>query len=90
MARFINSRCFGLRTAPPIGGEWAFLSLPSASHKFLTEFLEVGGVLTVVEILGVRQAREVDKAECLKLLTCIASAGRHYKEIICQSYGMSC
>jgi hypothetical protein len=29
------------------------------SHKFLTEFLEVGGVLTVLEILGLKQAKQV-------------------------------
>ena len=28
-------------------------------HKFLAEFLEVGGVLTVLEILGLKQAKEV-------------------------------
>ena len=57
------------------------------SHRFLEEFLEVGGVLTVVEILSVKQARETDKTEALKLLTCVASAGRQYKEIICEGYG---
>ena len=28
-------------------------------HKFLAEFLEVGGILTVLEILGLKQAKEV-------------------------------
>ena len=31
----------------------------SFRHKFLAEFLEVGGVLTVLEILGLKQAKEV-------------------------------
>ena len=31
------------------------------SHRFLAEFLEVGGVLTVLEILGLRQAKEVKR-----------------------------
>ena len=56
-------------------------------HKYLAEFLEVGGVLTVLEILGLKQAKEQDKAEALRLLTSIADAGRKYKEIICESYG---
>lgn len=56
-------------------------------HKFLAEFLEVGGVLTVLEILGLKQAKEVDKAEALRLLTYVATAGRKYKELICESYG---
>ena len=58
-------------------------------HKFLAEFLEVGGVLTVLEILGLKQAKECDKAEALRLLTCVADAGRKYKEIICESYGIT-
>jgi len=59
------------------------------SHRFLEEFLEVGGVLTVVEILSVKQAKDSDKTEALKLLACVASAGRQYKEIICEGYGWS-
>jgi len=57
------------------------------SQHFLEEFLEIGGVLTVVELLGVKQAKESDKTEALKLLMCIASAGRQYKELICEGYG---
>ena len=53
----------------------------------MAEFLEVGGVLTVLEILGLKQAKEEDKAEALRLLTCVANAGRKYKELICESYG---
>jgi len=64
-----------------------FVRCNFVSHRFLEEFLEVGGVLTVVEILGVKQAKECDKTEALKLLLCVASAGRQYKEIICEGYG---
>ena len=56
-------------------------------HKFLAEFLEVGGVLTLLEILGLKQAKEEDKAQSLRVLMCIANAGRKYKELICESYG---
>jgi len=59
----------------------------ACSHQFLQEFLEVGGVLTVLEILSVKQARESDKNEALKLLHCVASAGRQYKEVICEGHG---
>ena len=59
------------------------------SHKFLAEFLEVGGVLTVLEILGLKQAKEEDKMEALRLLTYVANAGRKHKELICESYGKS-
>jgi len=37
--------------------------------------------------LGLRQAKEADKAEALRLVTCVANAGRKYKELICESYG---
>ena len=53
----------------------------------MTEFMEVGGTLTLLEIIGLKQAKEHDKAEALKCLHHIANAGRKYKELICESYG---
>lgn len=53
----------------------------------MAEFLEVGGVLTLLEIIGLKQAKEVDKLEALNCLICIANAGRKYKELVCESYG---
>ena len=47
----------------------------------------MGGVLTVLEVVGLRGAREGCKAEALCLLTSIASKGRQYKELLCESYG---
>ncbi|KAK3794480.1 hypothetical protein RRG08_003633 [Elysia crispata] len=64
-----------------------FLSA-SSGHKFMTEFMEVGGTLTLLEIIGLKQAKEHDKAEALKCLHHIANAGRKYKELICESYGI--
>ncbi|KAK7100658.1 armadillo-like helical domain containing protein 1 isoform X2 [Littorina saxatilis] len=64
-----------------------FLSA-SSGHKFMAEFLEVGGVLTLLEILGVKQGKEVDKTAALVCLHHIANAGRKYKELICESYGI--
>lgn len=55
----------------------------------MAEFLEVGGVLTLLEIIGLKQAKEEDKSVALKNLHYIANAGRKYKELICESYGMS-
>jgi len=54
----------------------------------MAEFLEVGGILTLLEIIGLHQSKEIDKTDALKLLTVIASAGRPYKELICESYGI--
>ncbi|XP_076441453.1 armadillo-like helical domain containing protein 1 [Babylonia areolata] len=64
-----------------------FLSA-SSGHKFMAEFLEVGGVLTLLEILGLKQGKEVDKTAALACLQHIANAGRKYKELICESYGI--
>lgn len=64
-----------------------FLSA-SCGHRYLTEFLEVGGVLTVLEILGLKTAREEDKSAAMELLETISNAGRKYKELICESYGV--
>lgn len=60
----------------------------SSGHKFMAEFLEVGGVLTLLEIIGLKQAQEEDKSIALKNLHYIANAGRKYKELICESYGI--
>ncbi|XP_051480543.1 armadillo-like helical domain containing protein 1 [Apus apus] len=64
-----------------------FLSAASG-HRYLTEFLETGGVLTLLEILGLNYLKEEDKRESVKLLQLVADAGRKYKEQICESYGV--
>ncbi|XP_041358939.1 armadillo-like helical domain containing protein 1 isoform X1 [Gigantopelta aegis] len=64
-----------------------FLSAASG-HKFMVEFLEVGGVLTLLEIIGLKQAQEKNKTVALSCLHHIANAGCKYKELICESYGI--
>ncbi|XP_023410087.2 armadillo-like helical domain containing protein 1 [Loxodonta africana] len=64
-----------------------FLSAVS-SNRYLIEFLEVGGVLTLLEILGLEKIKEEHKKESIKLLQLIANSGRKYKELICESYGV--
>ncbi|KAL0604563.1 Armadillo-like helical domain containing protein 1 [Plecturocebus cupreus] len=64
-----------------------FLSAVS-SNRYLGEFLEVGGVLTLLEILGLEKMTEEAKKESVKLLQVIANSGRKYKELICESYGV--
>ena len=51
------------------------------------EFLEVGGILTLLEIVNLKSCEEADKSEALRLLTQITNKGRQYKEMICESYG---
>lgn len=61
----------------------------SSGHRFLTEFLEVGGIITVLEILQVEERiKEDDKMKALSLLLAIANSGRHYKELICEHSGV--
>ncbi|XP_042320780.1 armadillo-like helical domain containing protein 1 isoform X2 [Sceloporus undulatus] len=64
-----------------------FLSAASG-QRYIIEFLEIGGVLTLLEILGLKQLKEEDKKESIKLLQLIAHSGRKFKEIICESYGV--
>ncbi|KAK3566292.1 hypothetical protein QTP86_031030 [Hemibagrus guttatus] len=64
-----------------------FLSAAS-NHRYLLEFLEVGGVMTLLEIISQTQTREEEKAEALHLLCIVSNAGHKYKEIICESYGV--
>jgi len=60
----------------------------SSGHRFLTEFLEVGGVVTVLEILrSCERIKDNDKLKALQLLLAIANAGRHYKELVCEHSG---
>lgn len=49
------------------------------------EFLEVGGILTLMECLN--SSKESVKTEALFLLTIIANKGRQYKELLCESFG---
>jgi hypothetical protein len=82
-----------------------FISAASG-HRFLSEFMEVGGVLTVLEILSLSHVKEVpfftfnemhlcneqcqiEKAEALRVLLAVATAGRKHKEFICESFGNS-
>ncbi|XP_055671128.1 armadillo-like helical domain containing protein 1 [Falco peregrinus] len=56
--------------------------------RYLIEFLEAGGILILLEVLGLNHLKEENKRESLKLLQLVADAGRKYKELICESYGV--
>ncbi|KFO74704.1 Uncharacterized protein C1orf228, partial [Cuculus canorus] len=64
-----------------------FLSAASG-QRYVIEFLETGGVLILLEILGLNHLKEEDKRESVKLLQLVADTGRECKEIICESYGV--
>ena len=77
----------GIEVALQLQAIHIFLSAASG-HRFLTEFLEVGGVLTVLEVLNLRQLFEEDVVEALQILHTVASTGRSYKELICEMQGI--
>uniref|UniRef100_A0A3B4H0R1 Armadillo like helical domain containing 1 n=1 Tax=Pundamilia nyererei TaxID=303518 RepID=A0A3B4H0R1_9CICH len=52
--------------------------------QYLMNFLEDGGVLTLLDILSHSQSKDDDKAGAIKLLLTVSKAGRKYKEIICE------
>lgn len=60
----------------------------SSSNKFLSEFMEVGCLYTLLEIINLKQASEENKRLALIILQCIANVGRNYKEIICECFGV--
>ncbi|KAI9149707.1 hypothetical protein H9P43_009886 [Blastocladiella emersonii ATCC 22665] len=64
-----------------------FLSA-SGGTRYLSEFLEIGGALTLLEMISLPQVKERDKANALCLLIHIASAGRRHKEFICECQGI--
>jgi hypothetical protein len=63
-----------------------FLSASSGT-QYLQEFVETGGILNLLEILGLTSKSEEEKVEAVKLLMHVAKAGRAYKELICESKG---
>ncbi|XP_034565108.1 armadillo-like helical domain containing protein 1 [Notolabrus celidotus] len=63
--------------------------LSASSHdQYLVEFVEDGGVLTLLEILSHSKSKEEDKTAALCLLLTVSNAGRKYKEFICESNGV--
>ena len=57
----------------------------SSGQRFLAEYVEVGGLATLVEIIALKQLSDDDKTETLLLLQAVADAGRHYKEVLCEA-----
>ncbi|XP_077608201.1 armadillo-like helical domain containing protein 1 isoform X3 [Crocuta crocuta] len=77
------------KARPPLSWNRSFPREPACScNRYLIEFLEVGGILTLLEILGLEKIKEEDKKESIRLLQVIANSGRKYKELICESYGV--
>lgn len=69
--------------------EAIFLFLSSSNgQKYIEELIEVGGILTLLEIIGQQHTPEEDKSLALHLILTICNNGRKYKELICESFGI--
>mgnify|MGYP000353717914 CR=1 FL=1 len=56
-------------------------------QRFLTEFLEVGGLMTVLQILSLDGASDDDVRAALEILSAVARVGRAFKELISEGSG---
>lgn len=56
--------------------------------RYLAEFVEFGGLLTILDLLSLREVPEHSKYTALQLLNVVANAGRFYKELICSFNGV--
>ena len=54
----------------------------------MAEFLEVGCLYTLLEIINLKQSSEENRMLSLMILQSIANVGRTYKEIVCECYGI--
>ena len=56
--------------------------------RFLAEFVDFGGLITILDLLSINEIAEEHKCTALRLLLQVAQAGRFYKELICSFNGM--
>ncbi|XP_016897279.1 armadillo-like helical domain containing protein 1 [Cynoglossus semilaevis] len=78
---------FGTHLGLQLKSVQVFLSA-SGHDQFLMEFLEDGGVLTLLDILSHTHNKEKANEVALRLLLTVSNAGRKYKEFICESRGV--
>ena len=63
------------------------ISLFLQGQKFLTNFMEVGGIQTLLDIICHRTKVVEDKENTLLILIHISNSGRIYREMICDDVG---
>jgi len=90
-----------LRLSYPLGYEISVqlsaIALFLQGQKFLTNFLEIGGVQMLTDVLMLPPSKDAagnvdhsDKQNCLLLLLHISNSGRVYREMICDGAGTDC
>ncbi|OAF70566.1 hypothetical protein A3Q56_01654 [Intoshia linei] len=57
-------------------------------NEYIEQFISMGGVLTLLEIVNLKNISENSKQQALLQVLIIGNKGRKYKELICQSYGV--
>jgi hypothetical protein len=60
-----------------------------AGRRFLAEFVEVGGIGMLIDIVEMQGVSSQDKVEALRLIVSASEAGRRYKEVICENGGIA-
>ena len=60
----------------------------SGGSTFLNEFLEVGGVFSLLELLSLPTSKELDKAESIRLIHDIVKNGPKYRDFVCECFGI--
>ncbi|KAM9831382.1 LOW QUALITY PROTEIN: armadillo-like helical domain containing protein 1 [Neosynchiropus ocellatus] len=63
--------------------------LSASDHdQYRREFVEHGGVQTLLDILSLTNIKETDKTQVVKLLLVISNSGHKFREIICECEGV--
>ncbi|XP_014777647.1 armadillo-like helical domain containing protein 1 isoform X3 [Octopus bimaculoides] len=82
------SYMFGTALSEQLDSINIFLSA-SCGHQYMTEFIEIGGIFTLIAVLRLFQLSNNHKTKAMICLQSISNAGRKYKELICESYGLA-
>ncbi|RKO98514.1 hypothetical protein CXG81DRAFT_28665 [Caulochytrium protostelioides] len=64
---------------------------PGTIPPFQQEFLEVGGILSLIDLMSLPAVAEVDKIYVLhimRILTAPGASGRRFREVICENAGV--
>eukprot|EP01083_Nonionella_stella_P136857 416608_1 len=78
-----------LRYAVPLQLETIYIFLTSTcGQRFLNEFIDVGGIGTILEIISSKKMAEVEKQKSFKILDIVCKSGRPNKEALCRLQGI--
>eukprot|EP00906_Rhabdomonas_costata_P028777 RCo040684 len=64
------------------------ISLFLQAQRFLTNFMEIGGIQTLCDLLCQPTLNAADKQRALMILIHVANSGRVFREMICEGVGV--